>query len=72
MSAAVFKAIFEHRRWQTSRVVHFVPESGTNLFVAAELALAAALTERLDFPDYELRSLYYLGAPEEQPHEHLD
>jgi uncharacterized protein HemY len=69
MSAAVIKAIFRHQRWQTDRVVHFIPARGANLFIAAENALTASLTERHELEDYEVRALYYLGSPEEANHE---
>jgi hypothetical protein len=69
MSGAVVKAIFRHRGWQTDRVVHFIPARGSNLFIAAEDALTASLSERHHLEHYELRALYYLGSPEEANHE---
>ncbi len=71
MSAAVFKAIFRHDRWQTDRVVHFIPKAGDEVILAAFGALTATLQPPTRAGDYELRVLYYLGSSEDQAHERV-
>lgn len=65
MTAPVLKALFRHVKWDTDRVVHFIPQDHRNLLVQAHDALSVLPSSEAPPSKYRLVALYLVDAEQE-------
>ncbi len=65
MSAPVLKAVFRHGKWDTDRVVHFIPQDHRDLLVQAHDALSVLPNSEAPPSKYRLMALYLVDAEQE-------